>query len=123
MPLMMVWPDSWSVDTRKDGSSAARRIERDAHLFLVGLGLRLHRDLDDRLGEFHALEDDRCLGSHSVSPVVVSFRPASATMSPAKASLMSSRSVGMHHQHAADALSFLSLTEFSIASPLFSVPE
>ena len=30
-------------------------------------------------------------GSHSVSPVVVSFRPAMATMSPAKASLMSSR--------------------------------
>ena len=23
MPLRMVWPDSWSVDTRNDGSSAA----------------------------------------------------------------------------------------------------
>ena len=23
MPLMMVWPDSWSVETRNDGSSAA----------------------------------------------------------------------------------------------------
>jgi hypothetical protein len=30
-------------------------------------------------------------GSHRVSPVVVPLRPASATMSPARASLMSSR--------------------------------
>ena len=47
------------------GLDAERRIfgsqavEREAHLFLVALGLRLDRDLDDRLGEFHALEDDR----------------------------------------------------------------
>ena len=59
MPLRMVWPDSWSVDTRKDGSSCGQLLQRDAHLFLVGLGLRLDRDLDDRLGEFHALQDDR----------------------------------------------------------------
>ena len=59
MPAMMVWPLSSSVLTRKDGSSAARRCEREAHLFLVVLGLRLDGDLDDRLGEFHALEDDR----------------------------------------------------------------
>src|SRR3546814_4632385 len=26
MPLMIVWPDSWSVETRKLGSSAARRL-------------------------------------------------------------------------------------------------
>ena len=59
MPLMMVWPDSWSVETRKDGSSAPDACERDAELLLVGLGLRLDRDLDDRLGEFHLLEDHR----------------------------------------------------------------
>jgi hypothetical protein len=47
------------------GLDAERRIfsgqavEREAHLFLVALGLRLDRDLDDRLGEFHALEDNR----------------------------------------------------------------
>ena len=34
-------------------------VEREAHLFLVALGLRLDRDLDDRIGEFHALQDDR----------------------------------------------------------------
>src|SRR3546814_6328098 len=26
MPLMIVWPDSWSVETRNEGSSAARRL-------------------------------------------------------------------------------------------------
>src|SRR3546814_4684649 len=31
-------------------------VEREAHLFLVGLGLRLAGDLDDRLGEFPALK-------------------------------------------------------------------
>ena len=35
--------------------------QRDAELLLVGLGLRLDRDLDDRLGEFHPLQDDRLL--------------------------------------------------------------
>ena len=33
--------------------------ERHAHLFLVGLGLRLDGDRDDRLREVHRLEDDR----------------------------------------------------------------
>ena len=33
--------------------------ERDAHLFLVDLGLRLDGDGDDRLRERHRLEDDR----------------------------------------------------------------
>ena len=33
--------------------------ERDAHLFLVGLGLRLDRDRDNRLREVHRLEQDR----------------------------------------------------------------
>jgi hypothetical protein len=59
MPAMMVWPDSSSVLTRKDGSSARQAVEREAHLFLVALGLRLDGDLDDRLGELHALQDDR----------------------------------------------------------------
>ena len=34
-------------------------LQREAQLLLVGLGLRLNGDLDDRLGEFHLLEDDR----------------------------------------------------------------
>src|SRR5947209_3114973 len=49
------------------GVHAERRIllretaERDAHLFLVGLGLRLDRLRDHRLRELHALERDDVL--------------------------------------------------------------
>ena len=35
--------------------------ERHAHLLLVGLRLRLNRNLDDRLGEVDGLEHDRML--------------------------------------------------------------
>lgn len=35
--------------------------EGDTHLLLVSLGLRLYSDRDYRLGEVHALEDDRLL--------------------------------------------------------------
>jgi hypothetical protein len=60
MPEMMVWPDSSSVRTRNDGSSWARPAERDAHLFLVGLGLGLDGLRDHRLREHHLFErDDR----------------------------------------------------------------
>jgi hypothetical protein len=52
MPAMIVWPVSSSV------LHAERRIflrhqllQRDAQLFLVGLGLRLDRERDDRLRE------------------------------------------------------------------------
>ena len=41
------------------GILGSQAVERDAHLFLVGLGLRLHRQLDHGLGEFHPLQDDR----------------------------------------------------------------
>ena len=49
------------------GRHAERRIlgrqlgERHAELFLVGLGFRLDRDLDDRIGELHLLQDHRLL--------------------------------------------------------------
>ena len=49
------------------GAHAERRvflrepIQRDAHLFLVGLGLRLDGDVDHRLGEDHLLERDLLL--------------------------------------------------------------
>ena len=59
MPLMMVSPDSESVETRKDGSSAGQLVERHGHLFLVGLGLGLDLHFDDGIGEFHLLEDGR----------------------------------------------------------------
>ena len=56
----MVWPDSSSVLTRNDGIFLGQATEGDAHLFLVGLGLRLDRLRDHRLREDHLLErDDR----------------------------------------------------------------
>ena len=56
---MIVWPVSSSVRTEKVGSSSESDAERLAQLVLVGLGLGLDRDVDDRLGELHALEHDR----------------------------------------------------------------
>ena len=51
------------------GADAERRVflrealQREAHLFLVALGLRLHRDRDHGLRELHLLErDDRVSG-------------------------------------------------------------
>ncbi len=59
MPAMIVWPDS-SIRLDAEGRIfSSQAVEREAHLFLVALGLRLDSDLDDRLGEFHALEDNR----------------------------------------------------------------
>ena len=60
-------------------------------------------------------------GSHSVSPVVVSFMPASATMSPANASSMSSRLFECISSMR-PIFSFLSFTEFR-TWPLVSLPE
>ena len=61
MPAMIVCPVSSSVRTRNDGSSIAELLQRRAELLLVGLGLRLDGDVDDRLGELHPLQDDRVL--------------------------------------------------------------
>ena len=59
MPLMMVWP-ALLIGRDAEGRIFLRQLlQRHAHLLLVGLGLRLDRDLDDRLGELHALEHDR----------------------------------------------------------------
>ncbi len=57
--------------------------EGNHHLVLAGLGFRLDGHLNDRFGEIHGFQDDRDDSrSQSVSPVVVSFRPTAAAMSP-----------------------------------------
>ena len=61
-------------------------------------------------------------GSHRVSPVVVSFRPARAMMSPAKASSISSRLIACM-TIIRPTRSRLPLVEFIIWSPFFSAPE
>src|SRR5262249_35703909 len=78
--------------------------ERDAELLLVGLGLRLDRDLDDRIGEFHLFQDhlllriaQRVAGAHILQ--------ARQRDDVARISLLDILTVvRMHEQHAADAL-------------------
>ena len=122
MPLRMVWPDSWSVDTRKDGSSAASLASATPSfswsafdfgsiaISMTGSG----NSIRSRMTGF-------CM-SQSVSPVRVSLRPASATMSPAKASLMSSRLFACISSMR-PMRSFLSLVEFSTVVPDSILPE
>ena len=50
---------SSSVATRKGRILGGQTVEGETHLFLVGLGLRLDRDPDNRLGELHPLQDNR----------------------------------------------------------------
>ena len=104
MPLRMVWPHLLI------GRDAERRIlgrelrQRDAELLLVGLRLRLDRDLDDRIGEFHLLQDHRLLriaqrvaGAH--------FLQAGQRDDVAGIGFLDVLAVvGVHQQHAADAL-------------------
>ena len=82
-----------------------QRVEGLAHLVLVGLGLRLDGDVDDRLGELERLEHDRVRRAReSVSPVRVFLRPMPATMSPVKTASRSSRWLACICEDAADAL-------------------
>ncbi len=91
------------------GVDAERRIlgdqlgERDAELLLIGLRLRLDRDLDHRIREFHLLQNHRFLR--------IAQRVAGADLLEArerddvagKGLLDVLAIVGVHQQHAADA--------------------
>ena len=118
----MVCPDSRSVDTLKDGSSAAS-LAKPADIFswsfldfgstaisITGSG----NDIVSKTTEFTT--------SHKVSPVVVSFNPARATISPANASSISSRSFECI-TIILPTRSFLPLVEFKIESPFLRTPE
>ena len=88
---MIVWPLSMSVSTRNDGSSAASRcrpwlIFSWSFLVFGSMAISITGS-----GKVIVSSTTGFCGSQSVSPVVVSFRPASAMMSPANASSISSR--------------------------------
>jgi hypothetical protein len=110
------------------GAHAERRIflrqsaQRHAHLFLVGLGLRFDRHRDDGLREHHALEVMMWSCAHRVSPVVTSFRPTAAAMSPARTSLISLRSLECICRMR-PTRSFFDLTGLYTWSPELSTPE
>ncbi len=92
MPEMMVWPDSWSVLTRNEGSSFARRCS--ARPIFSWSDLVFGSTATEITGSGNSIFSSVMMlsGSHSVSPVVTSFRPTAAAMSPARTSLISSRS-------------------------------
>ena len=81
--------------------------QRDAQLLLVGLRLRLDRDLDDRLGEFHLFQD------HLVVRIAqrvtgAGFLEAGESDDVARIGFLDVLAVvRMHQQHAADALLLL----------------
>ena len=88
IPEIRVWPVSWSVRTRKVGSSSDRRQQAPCELVLVALRLRLDRDRDDRLG---VSIDSSLIGAVSTASsrrVDVFFRPTSAAISPAPISAL-----------------------------------
>ena len=92
MPAMIVWPDSSSVDTRNDGSSFARRCS--AMPIFSWSALVFGSTATEMTGSGKIIFSSvmTCSGSHSVSPVITSFRPTAAAMSPARTSLISLRS-------------------------------
>src|SRR5579859_1751337 len=84
------------------GILGGETIEREAHLLLVSLGLRLHRELDDGLGELHALQDDR-LGSVAQRVAGRRLLEARDRHDVAREGLIDVfTAVRMHEQHAAD---------------------
>ena len=88
---MIVWPVSSSVRTWNVGSSSES--EPSALPSLSWSTLVLGSTATEMTGSGNSMRSSTigCVGSQSVSPVVVFLRPTAATMSPAKTASMSSR--------------------------------
>ena len=99
------------------------REERLAQLVLVGLGLGLDGDVDDRLGELDVLEHDRLarVGT-ACRRCVVFLKPMPATMSPVNTASMSSRWLACICRMR-PMRSLLPLVVLSTVPPFSSVPE
>ena len=89
------------AERRVFGSQA---VEGEAHLFLVGLGLRLDSDGDNRIREFHALENNRLqrIAERVARRGFLQARDRDDVAG--KGFLDVFAGVRMHLQHAADAL-------------------
>ena len=123
MPFMMVWPD-FEVGLHPEGRVFGSQTRQgDAHLFLVGLGLRLDRDLDHRLREGHGFQNHR-LGRIAERVAGGGFLQTGQRDDVAGKGFVDFFAVDrVHHHHAANALFALPLVAFSIWSPFFSWPE
>ena len=122
MPEMTVWPVSSSVADLEGRVLFGQRVEGLGHLVLVGLGLRLDGDVDDRLGELRAARSTIGLPiSARVSPVRVSFMPMAATMSPVKTASLSSEWLACISR-IRPTRSFLPVRTFSTWPPLGALP-
>ena len=122
MPEMMVWPDSWSVCTRNEGSSFASRCS--ARPIFSWSTLVFGSTATEITGSGNSIFSRMMTlsGSDSVSPVVTSLRPTAAAMSPARTSLISERSLAcICSSRPMRSLRFLFGT--NTWSPEFSVPE
>ena len=83
-------------------------VERQRHLLLVALGLRLDRHLDHRIGKFHPLEDHRLGG---VAQRVAGARVLQSDQRDDVAGIGLGdllAGIGMHQHHAADPLGLAS---------------
>ena len=122
MPEMIVWPDSWSVCTRKVGSSFARRCSARPIFSWSALVFGSTATEMTGAGKFIFSSVMILSRSHSVSPVMTSFRPTAAAMSPARTSLISVRSEACICKRR-PMRSFLSLVGTYTVSPELSTPE
>ena len=88
---MIVWPVSLSIFIRKDGSSPASCTS--AFIILSPSAFVFGSIATEMTGSGKRIDSSciRCFASQSVSPVWALFSPTTATMSPVKISLISSR--------------------------------
>ena len=91
MPAMIVWPVSSSVRTWKVGSSSASRWIAMPSFSWSPLVFGSMATEMTGAGKFIDSRITGASGSQRVSPVVVSFRPITATIWPALAVAISSR--------------------------------
>ena len=119
---MIVWPDSLSEETLKEGSSLARRASASPIFSWSALVFGSTAISITGSGKSMGSRTIKLEGSHKVCPVIVCLRPANATMSPVDAVLISSLSFACI-SNILPILSSLSLVVFITPVPAFNVPE
>ena len=118
----MVWPDSSSVRTRNEGSSFAKRFKAIPIFSWSALVLGSTATWITGSGNSMRSKMIGALSSHRVSPVVTSFKPMAAAMSPARTSSISVRSAAVICTRR-PIRSRVPFTELITVSPDFNTPE